>query len=135
MVCSEVGGTYTEAKELCIAVLNGQKLTDEQEEIAILKELSVEGRLLRWASVALDREFHTQLLDEADGQEATSFFYVWTGVEAWVLEAMTSVVASTMRPAHLSLHCDGFMVDEPCARAHPELLEKCVEEARRVTGY
>eukprot|EP00972_Heterocapsa_arctica_P041811 6164486-Heterocapsa_arctica.AAC.1 len=102
-----------DGKELLINVLNGQALVlaDKKPEAKIfLSLLSDEGRLLRWLAVTLRPDLFKRLcaLEKTTSwPEAAAFFYLWTPVEDYVLEALTDFVRH--EPVeHMSLHFDGF---------------------------
>ena len=135
-VFSEIGGPRSETKELCLAVGNGKTIPEDKKDIRVLQDIRSEGRIFCWASVTLDQEVHDALLqdDTVEWPEATSWFYLWSGVESWSLATMRRVVLQ-WRPQHLSLHFDGFMVDEECDQAHPDLSEKCVAALQSETEH
>ena len=115
-------------------MLNGQKLTAAQEDIEVVKQVRAEGRLLRRASVTLDPDFSESRLNELDGwPEAVCFFYLWTGVEAWIAHTMSTHVLKKA-PRYPSLHFDGMNVDSWVRAATPTLLDDCEEVIRAATG-
>ena len=123
-------------KEICLGVINGSSIPEGHEHRQVLKQLRTEGRLLRWASATVDREFHTKVVEtpEVDWPEATTFFYLWTGAEAWVAEALSTAVRAA-QPLHHSLHFDGFMLDKTSSSRRPDLIRECEEAVVRDTKY
>lgn len=133
---ASIGCGRSEGKSLSITTVNGRIIPEKYRHVGILQGFRREGRLLRWVASSIDPEFHTAICAESDRTwpEATCFFYMWSGVEALVLN---EALAFTMlrSPSHLSLHFDGFMLDRKTYQSNVDFLEECTVAVRDGTSY
>ena len=125
------------AKKVVLKVLNGMRLSAEQENNEFLKALHIEGRLLRWVACTLEPAFHTHMLNviKKSWPEATTLFYVWSACEDWALQSILDV-ARRFSPRHLSLHYDAVKIDSECYGPDPSVFKAAAEQQIQVdTGY
>ena len=95
-VSTDLGGvantlklTNAQTKELCLKVFNGGRIPEEHRSNPFLQQLRCEGILLGWVSAALQPDLHDEFVRASDRRnpEATCWFYLWTMVEDFILDA------------------------------------------------
>ena len=130
-----LGLSKSSAKELCFSVVNGATIPQEFENNETMKQLNLEGILLRWVAVALNPLLHAQCVEEGRRHPSASvLYYTWTMAEDFILEAWTKFIA--MHPIrHLSLHFDGVMVDAARVGNQEVFKKSCEDAIHQATGY
>ena len=134
---ASISPSPAKAKQIVLGVLNGMRIPEHLNDHAFLNSLKREGRLLRWIACTLNPTFHTTILEHSDKEwpEATTFFYTWSAVEDWVIEAL-STFAMALHPSHLSLHYDGIKIDPACYTSNAEVFRQSAESyIADATGY
>ena len=127
-----------QCKRVCIKVVNGGKIPEELSTNLFLKLLQQEGILLRWLAASINPEFLQHVVDAQEKQNpaATVWFYTWTSVEDYILEAWVRfVLGRCSRPAHLSLHFDGIMTDPNVLSNDEEFAKESEEAILHATRY
>eukprot|EP00973_Karenia_brevis_P073492 10211122-Karenia_brevis.AAC.1 len=111
-VFDEIDPDHAAAKELCNSVFNGKRIPEHLSQNSFLSSLRKEGIFMRWVAISVDPEMHDRWLQDSERRhpEATTWFYMWTAVEDFILECWVDYVLSK-EVCHLSLHYDGIMLD------------------------
>ena len=135
-VSTDLGGlaktmklTNAETKELC---LKG-RCPEEHRRTTFLQQLRCEGILLGWVSAALQPDLHDEFArtDDRRNPEVTCWFYLWTTVEDFMLDAwLTWMHQTSGRFHHTSLHFHGIMLRRaPVAQEDRSAFGEGVESA------
>ena len=105
----------SDCKQLCIAVFNGGAIEDKYVDNAHLKNISREGRVMRWMATHMIPDVYEKLDIEGkkNWAEASAQSYFLAGVESRVLEALVEHCESLCTGGsgrvldHISLQFDG----------------------------
>ena len=91
-----ISDDVSEAKEMCLAIFNGQHIPQKFAGVKLLKDLKMEGDLLRWVACTLCPDFHTAMLEDRSryNHEGTTFS---TCGRVWRTTCLTQSCASRSR--------------------------------------
>ena len=130
-----------ECKQLCNAVFNGEKVDDAYMSNSYVRNISREGRAMRWIAGNLMSDVYDKLTADAKKgwAEASAQSYLIAGVEARVLGALADHCNYLCRSGqdcaldHISLQFDGADI---LMRPFPPNFKTGAEEAIKTrTGY
>ena len=100
-------------KRLLINTLLGETLPVQWQSNGFLQRVRRLGVWLRWVSISWNKTRYNVLVndDTVEWPEASALAHMWMGVEDWIICSCTDLLFEQCMFQHVSLHFDGFRVD------------------------
>ena len=126
-----------EAKQIAISVFNGGRIPDELAGNSFLLSLRREGCLLRWVAIGLLPGLHNTFVADQKWRnaEATTWFYLWSSVENYILCSWAGELLTKPGLKHISLHFDALLLDSEPKLEALEFIRESENHIFTKTGY
>ena len=130
-------------KKVVLEVVSGSAIPSHLTSNDFLQKLSSASRMLRWLAISLMPDVFDQLLsDDTRWAEASTFSFMWQGVEDYVISSIVDL-AREEQLRHLSIHFDGVRIDTarvlrstpPGEDPSDAFCRQCQERIHKDTGY